>query len=264
MAIAAPAPRGPTSDHRFFFVTALVIAMIFVIGFTTQLAAGRSSFAAPPIVHLHAVVFFGWVAIFVLQGALAVRGSRGSIGLHRRLGWLGLGWSMAMVGVGIALMLHVVRGGTTPFFFQPQYFLVANLLSLFGFAALTWAAVAMRRRTDWHRRLHLAGITLILGPAFGRLLPMPIMIPWSFQIAVVCSMVVLVVVASLDARRLGRWHPAWTCGLAVSVGLLVAAQIITFSPVGSAIYAVATKGSAGALVAPLDFAPPPRMQTTGR
>lgn len=262
MATTAPAFDRPTRDDRFFFVTALVLAAIFVIGFSTQLAAGRSSFAAAPIVHLHAVVFFGWVTIFVLQSALV---SRGSMALHRRLGWLGLAWSVAMVGVGTALMLHVVRTATTPFFFQPQYFLIANLLGLFGFAALTWSAVAMRRRTDWHRRLHLAGITVILGPAFGRLLPMPFMIPWSFQIAVLCSIVVLLIVAALDARRLGRWHPAWTRGLAVSVGALVAAQVTAFSPVGSAIYAAAATGTSGAQVAPLGFGPmPPGMGTATR
>lgn len=239
---------------RFFLITSIVIAAIFVAGFTTQLAAGRSSFAAAPIVHIHAVVFFGWVTIFVLQNALV---TSGSIALHRRLGWLGLGWSIAMVGIGIALMLHVVRSGTTPFIFQPQYFLIANVLGLLGFAGLTWAAVAMRRQTDWHRRLHLAGITVILGPAFGRLLPMPLLIPWSYQTAVLFSLATLVIIAALDARRLGHWHPAWTRGILTSMTVLIVPVLIAFSPVGTVIYQAATAGSPGASVAPLEFPPPP-------
>ncbi len=239
---------------RFFLITSIVIAAIFVAGFTTQLAAGRSSFAAAPIVHIHAVVFFGWVTLFVLQNALV---TSGSIALHRRLGWIGLGWSIAMVGIGVALMLHVVRGGTTPFLFQPQYFLIANVFGLFGFAGLTWAAVAMRRQTDWHRRLHFAGITVILGPAFGRLLPMPLLIPWSHQIAVLFSLATLAIVAAIDARRLGQWHPAWTRGIVVSITMLVIPQLLAFSPLGAAIYQAATAGSPGASVAPLDFPPPP-------
>ncbi len=248
---AAPVARG---DDRFFLITSIIIAAIFVVGFTTQLAAGRSSFAAAPIVHVHAVVFFGWVTIFVLQNALA---TSGSIALHRRLGWLGLGWSIAMVGIGIVLMLHIVRSGTTPFIFQPQHFLIANVLGLFGFAGLTWAAVAMRRQTDWHRRLHIAGITVILGPAFGRLLPMPLMIPWSYQIAGTVSIATLVIIAALDARRMGGWHPAWTRGIIVSVAVLMIPQFVAFSPVGTAIYQAATDGSRGASIAPLDFPPPP-------
>lgn len=247
------APVAREGD-RFFLITSIVIAAIFVAGFTTQLAAGRSSFAAAPIVHIHAVVFFGWVTIFVLQNALV---TGGSIALHRRLGWLGLGWSIAMVVVGVALMLHVVRGGTTPFLFQPQYFLIANVLGLLGFAGLTWAAVAMRRQTDWHRRLHLAGITVILGPAFGRLLPMPLLVPWAFQTAVLFSMATLVIIAVLDARRIGHWHPAWTRGIVVSAAMLLIPQLIAFSPVGAAIYQAATAGSPGASVAPLEFPTPP-------
>lgn len=248
---AAPVTRN---DDRFFLITSLVIAAIFVAGFSMQLAAGRSSFASAPIVHVHAVVFFGWVTIFVLQNVLV---NSGSIALHRRLGWIGLGWSIAMVVIGIALMLHVVRGGTTPFIFQPQYFLIANVMGLLGFAGLTWAAVAMRRQTDWHRRLHLAGITVILGPAFGRLLPMPLLIPWAFQIAILFSMATLVIIAFLDARRIGHWHPAWTHGIVVSITMLLIPQLVAFSPVGAAIYQAATAGSPGALVAPLEFPAPP-------
>ena len=51
------------------------MAAILVAGFSMQLAMGRSSFAAPFVVHLHGVVFFGWVTIFVMQTALATRGS---------------------------------------------------------------------------------------------------------------------------------------------------------------------------------------------
>ena len=256
------APARIRNEDRFFLTTALALAALFVAGFTTQLAAGRSSFSSPPIVHLHAIVFFGWVTIFVTQAALV---SRGSIALHRRLGWLGLGWSVAMVGVAIALMLHVVRGATVPFFFQPQQFLIANLASVFAFAGLTWAAVAMRRRTDWHRRLHVAGITLILGPAFGRLLPMPLLVPWAFQIASAAGMVTLLIIVVLDARRTGQVHPAWRVGLGVSVATVIMAQLVAFSPLGAAAYRLASSGSAGAQIDPLAFAsPPPDGRITGR
>ena len=258
MATLAPAPQQRISDDRFFLITAFAIAALFVAGFTNQLAAGRSSFASPPIVHVHAIVFFGWVTIFVTQAALV---ARGSIALHRRLGWLGLGWSVAMVGVAIALMLHIVRGGTVPFFFQPQQFLIGNLSSVFAFAGLTWAAVAMRRRTDWHRRLHVAGITLILGPAFGRLLPMPLLVPWAFQIAFGASAIALFIIVLLDVRRTGHLHPAWRVGLSVSVATMIIAQLIAFSPLGAATYQLASSGSAGAQIDPLAFAAP---QANGR
>ena len=262
MATRATAGRGTVRDDRFFLTSALVMAAILIVGFSMQLAMGRSSFGAPFIVHLHAVVFFGWVTIFVVQTALT---TRGSMALHRRLGWLAVGWSAAMVAVGTALMFHVVRSGTAPFFFQPQHFFVANLLTLIAFAGLTWAAVAMRRRTDWHRRLHLSSLALLLGPGFGRLLPMPFMIPWSYQIAAATGAVVLLVVMALDARRLGKLHRAWGVGLGVSLAILPIGQTIAYGPVGDALYRAATAGSPGAAIEGLAFGvAPPGMELPRR
>lgn len=262
MATRASATSVSVREDRFFFLVALAMAAIMVAGFSTQLAAGRSSFASPFIVHLHAVVFFGWVTIFVLQTALV---SRGSMLLHRRLGWLAVAWSAAMVAVGVALMLHVVRTGTVTFFFQPQHFFVAKILTLAAFAGLTWAAVAMRRRTDWHRRLHVSSMALLLGPAFGRMLPMPFMTPWAYQIAVLAGALALLVVAALDARRLGRFHRAWGVGLAVTGAVTLIAQVVGYGPIGAALYRTATVGSPGAAIAPLDFGPaPPGLPTPQR
>ena len=79
-----------TSGH----IMALVMAAIIVAGFSMQLAMGRSSFSAPPLVHFHAVIFFGWVVIYVTQSALV---TRGSMPLHRRLGWLAAARATTMV-----------------------------------------------------------------------------------------------------------------------------------------------------------------------
>ena len=86
-----------------------------------------------------------------------------------------------MVTAGLMVILAVIRNGTSPFFFQPQYFLIANPMSLLLFVGFTLAAVRMRHRTDWHARLHICGMTMIMGPGFGRLLPMPLLIPMRFK-----------------------------------------------------------------------------------
>ena len=61
------------------------MAAVLVAGFSLNLAMGRSSFAVPLIYHLHGVVFFGWIGLFVAQTSLM---ARGNTALHRRLGWL--------------------------------------------------------------------------------------------------------------------------------------------------------------------------------
>ena len=58
-------------------------------------------------------------------------------------------------------------------------------------------------------------------------------------------------------RRIGLVHPAWKWGLLAIVSLFLLTQVITYSSVGTAIYAAVTEGSRGAAVPPLKFQPPP-------
>src|SRR6202007_2554184 len=128
------------SDHRFFFVMAIIMALTLVSGFSVQLAAGRSSFHSPLLVHVHAFVFFGWTVYYVLQNGLI---ASGSVALHRRLGWAGAFWAATMIVVGTTTATVMVRRGGTPFFFTPLYFLVMDCLSVLTFGGLTAAAITM-------------------------------------------------------------------------------------------------------------------------
>lgn len=242
-----------SAQNRFFEIAALLMALVLVGGFSLQLAAGRSSFGAPTIVHAHAVVFFGWVVIYVAQTFLA---TRGGLALHRILGWIAAGWAVAMVVLALAIMVFKVRTAATPPIFQPQHFLIANPITILTFAGLTAAAIAMRRRTDWHRRLHFCGMVALLGPGFGRLLPMPLLMPWSYQIAGALGLIFPIVGMALEKRRTGRVHPAWWWGLAALIAMLVLPEIIVPTPIGDAIYASVAAGSPGADVAPLEFGMP--------
>lgn len=230
------------------------MAFVIVAGFSLQLAMGRSSFAAPPLVHAHAIVFMGWVGIYLLQNVFAATGNRA---MHRRLGWIAAFWIPAMLVLGCWVTASMVRQGNAPFFFQPQQFLVFNPLSLFTFAGLTVAAIAMRRRTDWHRRLHFCGMSLLLGPGFGRLLPMPLLPPFAFEVTFAAAMLFPLAGVASDLRRTGRVHPAWVWGIGTLFASLLLIETITYSPVGTAVYSAVTAGSPGANVAPLAFGAPP-------
>lgn len=226
------------------------MALVVFAGFSLQLAMGRSSFASPLIVHAHAIVFMGWVVLYVVQNALV---ARGSIALHRRLGWIGAGWIVAMVVLGTAVTVRLVRLGHAPFFFPPALFLVMNPLLILSFAGLTAAAIVQRRRTDWHRRLHYAGMALLLGPAFGRLLPMPLLIPYAYEVDFLAVLIFPIIGIVADWRRTGAVHPAWWWGLGVIVGSTVLTDAIAYSPVGTALYRAATAGSPGAALSPLEY-----------
>lgn len=201
---------GPTltapSDDRFFMRAALIIAVTIVAGFSFQLAMGRSTFASPLRVHAHAIVFMGWVAIYVTQNFLA---TSGNIALHRRLGRIGAVWVIAMVVLGFVVTIEMARRGQVPFFFQPAHFLIFDPVSVLAFAGMVYWAIAMRKRTDWHRRLQFCAMTLLLGPAFGRLLPMPLLAPWAWEAAFAVTLLFPAAGMVADLRRSGRVHPAW-------------------------------------------------------
>jgi hypothetical protein len=263
MATIADSRLSPSgSDERFFLVAAIVMALVIVAGFSLQLAMGRSSFASPPLVHAHAIVFMGWVAIYLLQNVFV---ATGRMTLHRPLGWIAAAWLVPMLVLGCLVTLAMVRRGHVPFFFQPLQFLVFDPVSLFTFVGLTVAAIVLRRRTDWHRRLHYCGMAMLLGPGFGRLLPMPLLQPWAWEAIFAVSMSFPIAGMIADRRRDDRVHPAWAWGIGAMLAALLVTEAVTYSAVGDSLYRAVVAGSPGSGVGPLDFASPPAgPQITGR
>lgn len=254
-AIAETMPLEPQKDDRGFFLGgAIAMAATIVLGFSINIATGRSSFGSPPVVHAHALTFMGWVVIYLAQNVLA---ANGNIALHRRLGWLATGWVVLMVIMGCVITAYDVRLGHVPFFFQPLQFLVFDPMSVFAFAGLTWTAVALRKQTDWHRRLHFCAMAMMVGPGVGRILPMPLIAPWAWEAVFAACLIFPLVGVIADLRRTGRVHPAWGVGLAVTFGMFVVTEAVTYGPVGQAIYKAVTAGSPGAAIAPLAFPKPP-------
>ena len=247
------AEQAPAGEARFYFKLALAMATTIIAAFSMQFALGRSSFAAPPVVHAHAVVFMGWVGIYVLQNWLV---ASGNVALHRRVGWLAVAWVGLLIWAGLAVTIAIIQRGAAPFFFLPQHFLIANPIGLLGFVGLLAAAVTLRRRTDWHRRLHLCAMATLMGPAFGRILPMPLMTPYAFEIASLAGLMFPLVAVWREARS-GAVHPAWRWGLPVIPATLLLALWLGHSPVGASVYQWVTAGTPGAAVAPLEYALPP-------
>ncbi len=216
-------------DERFFFGLACAMAAIIVAGFSLNLAMGRSSFSLPLIYHVHGVVFFGWVALYLAQNWLV---TSGNVALHRRLGWLSALWVPAMVVAGTLMTVAAVRRTGGPFFFDANVFLISNPLGLLAFAGLVFAAVRMRRQTDWHRRLMLCAMATLTGPGFGRILPMPLFIPWAWEVGNLVTLVFPLAGMLADRRRYGRVHPAWYWGIGISVAWLMAGIAIANTAFG--------------------------------
>jgi hypothetical protein len=115
-----------------------------------------------------------------------------------------------MIVIGPLTAMESVVIKRVPPFFPDGVFLALSFLEIICFAALLTAALVMRRRTDWHRRLMLGAMLAILGPAWGRILPMADL----GQFGGIAIMVVLLVLyigtaALFDLRVRGKVHPAY-------------------------------------------------------
>lgn len=259
--MATAASSSPSSarialdkERAFFFYMALAMAAVLVGGFSTNLLLGRSNFGMPWFVHVHAFIYFGWVALYLLQSGLV---ATGNVALHRRMGWLSLAWIPAMLLLGLAMTLYSVRSTGGPPFFDQNEFLIGNSLGIIAFAVVALAGIALRRRTDWHRRLMCGAMISLTGPGFGRLLPMPFLIPWGWWVAaVVMPMLFMIAGIIHDRRRRGAVHAAWWWGIAALIGSQLLADAIAYSPIGYAITEAVTAGTPGAVRPMQAFFPP--------
>ena len=98
---------------------------------------------------------------------------------------------------------------------------------------------------------------MLLSVAFGRLIPMPLLIPFAWEATFAATLLFPLAGMIADVRRSGRVHPAWRWGIGTMFGALLVIEVISYSPLGGAVYANVTKGSPGAAVAAMAFPPPP-------
>ncbi|RNJ64482.1 MAG: hypothetical protein EDM03_05660 [Porphyrobacter sp. IPPAS B-1204] len=229
------------------------MALVIIAGFSVNLAMGRSSFALPPAFHLHGVIFMGWLGLYLAQVVTIVTDNRA---LHRQLGRLAYVWIPAMVAAGVMIILVSVRGTGGPFFFAQNEFLISNMAGLLVFGGLALWALKARRYTGWHRRLMLVAMSVLTGPGIGRLLPMPLLIPNAWTIAVTASFVFPVIGMLADWRTRGRVHPAYWWGMGINAGGFLASMVLAWSPLGHAMTAWVVAGTPGAARPMAAFLPP--------
>lgn len=230
--VTATASRQPAlpplemRERRFFFGMALALALTVLIGFGLFIAVGISSFNAPWWVHVHAVSFLAWIALYVQQNRLVLHGA---LDQHRRLGQRGAllaGW---MVTVGLVLTPVTLAAGRSPPFFTPAQFLALDWVNILVFAGLVAAALWLRRRTDWHRRLILSATICVIAPALGRMLVLAgVMSPWNNTLALLAYLAIAMLA---DWRIRGRVHPAYLCAAAALLAMGWSIDLLsTFPP----------------------------------
>jgi hypothetical protein len=206
----------------------LGLSLFIVFGFLQFAARGFVDYRAVPLyVHVHAVVMVSWLALMVVQPVLV---SRGNAALHRRLGWLGAALAAAIVVVCSLVSLWIAQAHMQPPFFTPPFFLALTQLGALAFGGLVTTALVRRRETEWHRRLLIGALVVLMEPALGRVLPMPLIQPYGEWAVLAVQLGVLAVVMRHDRRTMGAIHPATTAAAAVIVLVHCVVELLAISP----------------------------------
>ena len=219
---------GAARAELFWHRMAIGLAIFIVLGFLQFALRGFvDPVAAPFWVHLHGVAMLAWLALLIVQPTLV---SRDNLALHRRLGWIGAGLALFITGLGIFTGLASLVLNRFPPFFSPPYFLALTTVESLVFGLMVWAAVRRRHTTAWHRRLMIGATIVILEPALGRILPMPLMVGWSDIPIGLIQLGVVGIIALYDRRTLGRVHPATKAIAVIVIAVRVTIYLLAMTP----------------------------------
>jgi hypothetical protein len=93
--------KGAIRQRRLLYIVlSALMALIVAVGFwpTYYGPLVRLTLAQPPLIHVHAIVFTGWLALFSTQAVLA---ANGRLRWHVRLGRIGIAYGVLLVIVGL-------------------------------------------------------------------------------------------------------------------------------------------------------------------
>jgi hypothetical protein len=230
MAIATPAvdtlPRSTSERPLFTWYAIIALAVVFV-GFapTWFLKPFLEAPELSALKHVHGIVMTAWFVLFLVQARLVATGNTAT---HRKLGIAGTGIAVLVVVVGMQAALASARAGITPLpQIPPLAFFIMPVGEMVVFTALVGAAIALRKRSAWHKRLLLVATIAMLAPAFARWPVVGDFGPPAFFAAVD----LLIIGAMMyDARRNRRVHPAFVTGLALVVLVQVGRLALAGTP----------------------------------
>jgi hypothetical protein len=162
-------PRARAARSKLYVGLALMIAAVVLVGFSRSFYGTFFADAAHPwIIHVHAAVYVGWLALLIAQTVLA---ARGEIATHRRVGKFGIAygalvWSLGLI-VSIAMPVINVRSGRWPME-QGEQFLAIPLGDMVLFGGFFGAAIAYRGKHEIHKRLIILASVAVMFAAVGR------------------------------------------------------------------------------------------------
>jgi hypothetical protein len=208
----------------FYIGLSVMMSVIAIVGFWPTyfgpLVAG--TLVQPPLIHLHATVFTGWLVLFFTQVLLA---ATRRVSWHLRLGRIGIAYGIILIAIG--LWTGVVRSSALPRG-QAEGLLLAATSDMVVFAGFFGAAIAFRRKPQIHKRLMIVAATMLLVAAVARFWFFP-PLPEALLARIGFWFSPLLLAIAYDFRTDRRLHPVYAIGLVV----FVARILLSAGPVAS-------------------------------
>jgi hypothetical protein len=228
---ALPATRR-YFDRRFYLGAGFVALGLVFWGFapTYYLKLIFGTPQLPARLHIHGAVMSSWVVLFFVQACLI---SARRADWHRRLGIIAVVVAIGVVVLGSTTTINAAArevGRHSEEANARVMVLCLELVQMALFAGLVAAAIGMRRRPDYHKRLMLLATACMMPSAFSRI-PLNLTFMVSGNVSILLLFNLCVIVPTLiDTLRNGRLHPAFGWGGLIAVGALNAGYVIAISP----------------------------------
>jgi hypothetical protein len=151
-----------------------------------------------------------WFVLFFVQARLV---ATGRTLVHRKLGVAGAMLALLVVVLGTQLGIASARSGSSPIGVPPLVFLVMPLGEMVVFAALVAAAIVLRKRGPYHKRLMLLASIAMLTPATARL-SLHFLPTGGPPVFFALTDLVILACIAFDTVKNRRLHPAFAAGFA--------------------------------------------------
>jgi len=217
-----------TRERAFYVALCGAMAALVFIGFARTYFL-RTFFGTPPpapFVMFHGALMSGWIALLLVQAVLI---SRSQVLWHRRLGIAGVTYAALIVIVGC---MTTLRAAAREVAAHSQYVgsqldvLALELTQMILFGSLVAAAVLMRARTDWHKRLMIMATLCILPNVIVRISFWFPGSPSENSIYLALWIALVLLVVGVDAVRFGGIHRAYRLAAPAAVVALLMAHMV--------------------------------------
>jgi hypothetical protein len=155
-------------DRYFYFFMSLLIVVVVAFGFsqTIDMNLIHPTIPRPFLLYVHAALFTGWLAFFILQSAL-VRTS--NVRIHRAIGTFGIAMGVGIPVLGVATALTMTRFDIEQLHNPTAATdMIIPLFDMVAFTSTFILAIFWRKKPELHRRLILVATCALTAAGFGR------------------------------------------------------------------------------------------------